>query len=258
MDTKYYISKLLEAENSNKPLEDAITKVESDFNEKDAYLIQMGIVNAKVEVGSRIVGKKVGFTSKGMQNMFKISEPDFGHLFDEMAVNSGQIVDISKMIDPRVEGEIAFILKGDLKGPGITAADVYKATEAIMASIEIVDSRFEGWKITGIDSIADNAANSRFVLGNVFFDIKGIDLRTIGMYMDKNGELINSGTGIEVLGNPVNSIAWLANKLSKYGLSLNAGEIILSGAVTGATKVEKGDFINVNFDKLGSVSVKFV
>lgn len=251
-------SMLLKAEKECKPLEEPITKLKSDLNLDEAYKIQLMIRDEMLKCGYKVVGKKIGFTSKGMQNLLGITQPDYGHLFDNMIIPQGTPCDTAGLISPKVEGEIAFILKKDLTGPGVTVSDVHQATEGVMASIEIVDSRIMNWNIKFEDSVADNASSSRFILGSKIMSLKELDLRSLGMFIEKNGELMNSGAGVEVLGNPAYSVAWLANKLSEFGIGLKAGEIILSGAITAATSVEKGDIISVSFDKLGELQVKFV
>jgi 2-keto-4-pentenoate hydratase len=164
----------------------------------------------------------------------------------------------SELILPKVEGEIAFVLKSELKGPGITVADVLRGTEGVMASIEIVDSRVRDWKIKLPDTIADNASSARFVLGSRMIPVHKVDLRLIGMVLEKNGEIINTGAGAAVLGNPAAAVAWLANRLSAFGIFLEEGEIILSGALTAAIDAQAGDFFHVAFQHLGTVGVRFV
>jgi len=153
---------------------------------------------------------------------------------------------------------LAFILKEDLEGPGVTIADVYRATEFVVPAFEIVDSRIRDWKIKLADTVADNASSARLVLGSRMEPVRDVDLRLIGMLLEKNGEAVNSGVGAEVWGNPAAAVAWLANKLSEFGLALEAGEIILSGALTAAVPAEAGDVFTVSFHGLGSLNLKFI
>ena len=159
------------------------------------------------------------------------------------------------MIQPKVEGELSFCLKKDLRGPGVTIADVYEATNYVVPSLEIVDSRIKDWKIKLQDTVADNGSAGRFVVGGRMTPIAAVDMRLTGM---KNGELINSGTTAEVGGNPAATVACLANMLSEFGIGLRAGSIVMAGALTGMTPVESGDVVTASFCGMGSVSVKFV
>ena len=256
MDLKHLASILLEAEKDVNGIQ-PITQNIPEITIEEAYKIQLAVINEKLKAGGKILGKKIGLTSSGMQNLLGVNEPDYGHLLDTMVIPNGGLCSRQEFLNPKVEGEVAFVLKKDLQGPGVTAVDVITATQGIFPAIEIVDSRIIDWKIKLEDTVADNASSARFVLGSRMFDIKDFDLRCIGMFIEKNGELVNSGTGVEVLGDPVVSVAWLANKLSEFGICLKAGETILSGAVTAAVNVEKGDIFHVHFDRLGTVSVKF-
>lgn len=256
MDVNDLARKIIEAEEQVRSI-GPITEDFPQISMNQAYRVQMSIINEKLSKGNKVVGKKIGLTSNGMQKLLGVNEPDYGHLLDNMIIPEGGVCPRDELLNPKVEGEIAFILKHDLKGPGITIADVYRATEGVFPAIEIVDSRIINWQIKIQDTIADNASSARFVLGSRMYDIKDLDLRCIGMYIEKNGSPYNSGTGVEVLGSPAMSVAWLANKLSEYDIPLKAGEIILSGAITAAAAAERNDIFYVHFDKLGTVSVKF-
>lgn len=249
-------SKLLEAEATQNPIE-PLTSIYTDLSVKDAYQIQLAGVRIKLQQGKKIVGKKIGLTSKAMQQLLGVSEPDYGHLLDNMLILEGEACKRDELIWPRVEGEIAFILKDTLKGPGITVADVLRATEGVMPAIEIVDSRIRNWEIKLADTIADNASSARFILGSKMIPVKNLDLRLIGMVLEKNGRVINTGAGAAVWGNPVAAVAWLANKLGEFDIALEEGEIILSGALTAAVDAAAGDVFTVSFQELGSVSVYF-
>lgn len=224
---------------------------------EDAYAVQLKNVSARVQAGQRVVGMKVGLTSKAVQKMLGVNEPDYGHLFDQMIVGEGQPCSMKGLIQPKVEGELAFCLSKTLKGPGLSAADVYAATAYVIPSIEIVDSRIKDWKITLRDTVADNGSAARFVLGGRPMPVNSVDMRLTGMTMEKNGILLNSGTTAEVWGNPAASVAWLANKLGSFGIELAEGSIVLAGAVTAMATVQTGDSITVSFHGMGSVTVAF-
>lgn len=257
MDYQTIAAELLAAEASCKPVE-PLTSTYPDLTVEDAYRIQLAGIWMKKAQGSKVIGKKIGLTSKAMQQLLGVNEPDYGHLLDNMLLLEGEPCRLDELILPRVEGELAFILKDTLKGPGVTIADVFRATEGIMPAFEIVDSRIRDWKIKLQDTIADNASCARLVLGSRMVPIKDLDLRLIGMVLEKNGEVASTGTGAAVWGHPAAAVAWLANKLATFGIALEAGEIILSGAVTAAENASAGDVFTVSFYGLGSLSLKFI
>ncbi len=225
----------------------------------DAYHISLRLVERRVADGERIIGKKIGVTSKAVQNMLNVHQPDFGYLTDRMVYGNGDEMPISEqLIQPRAEGEIAFILKKDLSGPGVTNADVLAATEAVMPCFEIVDSRIRDWKIKIQDTVADNASCGLFVLGDRAVGPRKVDLATVGMVVEKNGQIISTGAGAAALGSPVNCVAWLANTLGRFDIPLKAGEVILSGSLVPLEPVVAGDFMRVEIGGIGSASVRFV
>jgi 2-keto-4-pentenoate hydratase len=234
-----------------------ITEAYPDMTVKDAYEIQLMNVAKKTAAGEKVIGLKIGITSRAMMNLLNVSEPDYGHLTEKMLLLEGMPCPINELIQPKVEGELAFCLKKTLRGPGVTIADVYNATEWVVPAIEIVDSRIKDWKIALPDTIADNGSSARFVLGSGMTPVGAVDMRLIGMTLEKNGELVNSGTGAEVMGNPAAAVAWLANKLSGFNIELKEGNIVMSGALTAAQTVKSGDSFTVSFHGMGSVSVKF-
>lgn len=201
--------------------------------------------------------KKIGLTSLAMQKLLGVDEPDYGHLLDYMVVENGGSISMKKVLQPRVEAEIAFILKKELKGPNVTALDVILATDYIVPALEIVDSRIKDWKIKLADTIADNASSGYFLLGGKPEKIENVDLELIGMSLTKNGELVNTGVGAAALGNPANCVAWLANRLADFDISLRPGEIILSGALSRAADAQAGDVFTARFAHLGHVTVSF-
>ena len=229
-----------------------------DISIEDAYYIQQRMLSRRQENGEKVVGKKIGVTSKPVMNLLGVHQPDFGYLLDGMVYNEGESIEMSTLIQPKAEGEIAFLLKKDLQGPGVTAADVLAATEGVMACFEIVDSRITDWKIKIQDTVADNASCGVFVLGDQLVDISNVDLGLCGMVLEKNGEIVVTGAGAATMGHPVNAMVWLANTLGKLGITLKAGDIVLSGAMGAMVPVVKGDNLRMTIGGLGGCSVRFV
>lgn len=234
-----------------------LSEMDDELTVNDAYAIQLENIHKKLEQGHKIVGKKIGLTSLAMQTLLGVNEPDYGHLLDSMVVENGGRISIEKTLQPKVEAEIAFVLKKDLRGPNVTTLDVLQATEYIVPALEIVDSRITDWKIKLTDTVADNASSGFYVLGGKPTKIEDIDLELIGMVFSKNGEVVNTGVGAAALGNPASCVAWLANRLADFDISLKAGEVILSGALSAAIEAKKGDFFTARFAHLGQVSVQF-
>jgi 2-oxopent-4-enoate/cis-2-oxohex-4-enoate hydratase len=235
-----------------------LTNRHPDITVDDAYRIQQRLNARRVEAGETIVGKKIGVTSKAVMDMLGVYQPDFGLLTDAMVYNEGEAIVASTLIQPKAEGEIAFVLKHDLIGPGISAADVLAATEGVMACFEIVDSRIKDWKIKIADTVADNASCGVFVLGDRLVDPRGLDLTTCGMVLEKNGEIVATGAGAAALGAPANAVAWLANTLGRLGIPLKAGEVVLSGSLAIMVPVKAGDSLRVSIGGIGGCSVRFV
>ncbi|HSH26129.1 MAG TPA: 2-keto-4-pentenoate hydratase [Massilibacterium sp.] len=223
----------------------------------EAYQIQLDQIQAKVKNGATIVGKKIGLTSKAMQEMFQVNEPDYGHLLDCMMYPDGASISLSSFIQPKVEFEMAFVLKKDLSGPGVTLLDVIDATEYIVPAIEIIDSRIKDWDITFENTVADNGSSAGAVIGINPIPIDKVDVTKTGMVVYRNGAYLDAASSGAVMGNPARAVQWLANALSRYDISLYKGEVILSGALTKAVQVEKGDRFTVIFDHLGTVSCSF-
>ncbi len=243
---------------SQRQMIDPLTDREPEITIEDAYHVSLRMVNRRVENGESIIGKKIGVTSQAVQNMLNVHQPDFGYLTDRMVYGNGDEMPISEqLIQPRAEGEIAFMLKRDLIGPGVSNADVLRATEAVIPCFEIVDSRIRDWKIKIQDTVADNASCGLFVLGDKAVDPRKVDLATAGMVVEKNGELLSTGAGAAALGSPVNCVAWLANTLGSFGIPLKAGEVILSGSLVPLEPVVAGDFMRVEIGGIGSASVRF-
>lgn len=224
----------------------------------DAYAIQQRLLARRLAAGERVVGKKIGVTSQAVMDMLGVFQPDFGWLTDGMVFNEGQAVPAATLIQPKAEGEIAFVLRRALKGPGVTAADVLAATEGVMACFEIVDSRIRDWKIRIQDTVADNASCGVFVLGDRLVDPREVDLATCGMVLEKNGEIVATGAGAAALGHPANAVAWLANTLGALGIGLEAGEVVLSGSLAAMVPVQAGDDLRVTIGGIGGCSVRFI
>jgi 2-oxopent-4-enoate/cis-2-oxohex-4-enoate hydratase len=235
-----------------------LTERHPDITIEDAYQIQKQLMKLRLAAGERVIGKKIGVTSKAVMNMLGVYQPDFGYLTDGMVYNEGQAIPMSRLIQPKAEGEIAFVLKNTLKGPGISSADVLAATEGVMACFEIVDSRIHDWKIKIQDTVADNASCGVFVLGDRLVDPRDVDLNTCGMVLEKNGDIVATGAGAAALGAPANAVAWLANTLGRLGIALEAGEVVMSGSLAIMVPVAAGDNLRVTIGGIGSCSVRFV
>ena len=224
----------------------------------DAYAVQLEGVRERMERhGGEIVGWKIGLTSKAMQQMLNVDQPDFGHLLDGMRMDEGADITVSEMIWPRVEPEIAFQLKADLKGPGVTAEQVMAATEYLIPALEVIDSRVRDWKIKLCDTIADNASSAGWVLGEARVSPKDVDIKNIDAVLTNNGEVVAEGRSDAVLGNPVTAVAWLARKVEAFGVRLKAGDIVLPGSCTRAIDATPGSHFVADFTGLGSVRLSF-
>lgn len=224
---------------------------------EDAYQIQARMIERRKQAGATVIGKKIGVTSRGVQEMLGVFEPDFGILMSDMLLPDGAEVPSGTLIQPKAEGEIAFILKRDLIGPGITAADVIAATDHVRACFEIVDSRINDWDIKIQDTVADNASCGVFVLGEDKADPRDVDLALAGMVAERNGEIMVTGAGAAVQGSPANAVAWLANTLGRLGTPLLAGETILSGALAPMYLFDPGDTLTMRVGGIGACSISF-
>ena len=230
----------------------------------DGYAIQRAWVALEVADGRTIKGRKIGLTSRAMQQSSQIDEPDFAPLMDDMFFEAGADIDASRFIAPRVEVELAFILGRSLEGPNVTLADVLAATDRVTPAIEIIDARIEQFdrdtkamrKV--FDTISDFAANAGIVLGGKPVAPNDIDLRWIGAILQKNGVVEETGLAAGVLDHPGNGVAWLANKIAPYGERLNAGDVVLAGSFTRPATAQAGDSFFVDYGPLGSISFKFV
>lgn len=239
----------------------AVTKI-TDAHPKldwdDAYAIQAAIRARKESRGHRIAGLKAGLTSRAKMKQMGVETPCFGVIFDYMSVADGGEIKTSELIHPKVEAEICFVLKAALRGPGCHVGAVLAATDFVVPAVEIIDSRYENFRFDLISVIADNTSASRFVVGGVARGVEGLDLRTLGLVMEKNGEIVAMAAGAAVLGHPAIAIAALANHLAERGEEIPAGTFIMSGGATEAIAVAAGDAVSVRFQDLGSVSMRFV
>jgi 2-oxopent-4-enoate hydratase len=257
LDVAALAHELAEAERTRTQIAPFTGRVE--LTDADAYAIQLANAKRRIDAGERVAGMKVGLTAKTIQVALGVDRPDFGHLFASMEVADGGDCPIDGLIQPRAESEIGIILKHGLRGPGLTDLDIVEATEALVPTLEIVDSRITDWKIKFVDTVADNGSSARFVVGAKRTPPAGIDTRTLGVAFEKNGELVGSGAGAAVLGaTPYRAVAWLANTLAADGLELHAGDVILPGALCAMVPVARGDVARADFGVLGSVSVRFV
>jgi 2-oxopent-4-enoate/cis-2-oxohex-4-enoate hydratase len=229
-----------------------------DLTLEDAYRIQERMVAHRLAAGERAIGKKIGVTSPAVMQALDVHRPDFGWLLSGMVYGEGDAIPAARLIQPRAEGELAFVLARDLRGPGVTAADVLAATAFVLPCFEIVDSRIRDWKIRIEDTVADNASSGVFVLGGRAADPRRVDLRCAGMVLEKNGEVVATGAGAAALGSPVNAVAWLANTLGCLDIPLLAGEVILSGSLAALVPVRAGDALRLEIGGIGGCSVRFV
>jgi 2-oxopent-4-enoate hydratase len=223
----------------------------------DAYAIQSQVIERRTGAGARMVGRKVGLTSRPMQETLGVSEPDYGVILDDMMVEDGDLIPLDTLLQPRVEAELAFVLDRDLAGPGVTTANALAAIAGVLPSIEVVDSRIAGWRIKLVDTVADNASSGLLVLGGRMRPVADLDLRLVGVVVSRDGEVVDTGAGAAALGNPARCVAWLANKLATFGAGLRAGDVVLPGAVHRMVQVAPGDVFRAEFAYLGAVTARF-
>ncbi len=247
---------LAQAERSREPIA-PLTARYPDIDVVDAYEIQLINIRQRVAEGALVLGHKVGLSSLAMQQMMGVDEPDYGHLLDEMQVFEDTPVKAGRYLYPRVEVEVGFILSADLPGAGCTEEDVLAATEALVPSIELIDTRITDWKIALCDTIADNASSAGFVLGEARVSPADVDVKAIDAVLTRNGEVIAEGRSDAVLGNPVTAVAWLSRKVESFGVRLKKGDIVLPGSCTRAIDAHAGDEFVADFTGLGSVRLSF-
>ncbi len=227
-------------------------------NLADAYAVQELNTRAALQQGRRLVGRKIGLTSLAVQQQLGVDQPDFGMLFADMEVLDGGEIDCSRLIQPKAEGEIAFVLGRDLPHADCTLAELMSAVEYLLPALEIVDSAIENWKISLADTVADNASSALYVLGKQPTRLSGLDLRLEGMLLEKNGAQASIGVGAACLGNPLDACLWLTRTMAAAGRPLLAGDVLLSGALGPMTPVVVGDRLQLRLTRLGEVGCRFV
>jgi 2-keto-4-pentenoate hydratase len=228
------------------------------LGQADAYQVQQEVVRRRIAAGERIVGWKVGLTSLAMQRQLGVDQPDYAPMLSGFVVPDGGSIRASELIAPRIEAEIGFLLSSPLRGPGVTARDVVAATAGVVAAVEIIDSRIEGWKLTLVDTIADLASSARVAWADRPVSLDGLDLQTLEVVLRRDGEEVGRGVGAAVLGNPLEAMAWAANKLGALGATLEAGQLVIPGALHASVPALAGNTFTASFDRLGDVSVRFV
>lgn len=230
---------------------------EGRLTEHEAYALQLQYVDYRVAAGDRVIGLKTGLTSRAKQETMGVRQPILGHVLASSVVPEGQPVVCNELIHPRAEPELAFVLERGLEGP-VTAAQACQATALVFPAVEIIDSRFLNFRFGLGDVIADNTSAARVVFGSTSFRPTDADLRLLGMVYSKNGDVVSTAAGAAVLGNPWEALAWLARRAWELGRPLQAGHMVLAGALADAVFVNPGDNVRVEFDRLGSLSVSFV
>jgi 2-oxo-hept-3-ene-1,7-dioate hydratase len=229
----------------------------------DAYAVQQAWVDGKLNRGRQRIGHKIGLTSRAMQRAANIAEPDYGTLLDDMLFRDGEDVPVDRFIEPRIEVELAFVLKKKLEGPGVTIFDVLGAIDHVVPALEIIDARIRridpqtGAPRKVLDTIADNAANAGIILGGRPVAPDAIDMRWAAALLYRNGVIEESGVAAAVLNHPANGVAWLANKLAAHDVALVPGEIVLAGSFTAPVPVARGDVFHADYGPLGSIAVRF-
>ncbi|MGN9777966.1 2-keto-4-pentenoate hydratase [Micromonospora sp. H33] len=257
VDYELAARELTEARESGKPCPPLRGRLLPEGDVTSAYLVQQVQVREWLRRGYRRVGAKIGLTSRAVQESFGVYQPDFGVLTEEMAVPDGVEVALDRLLQPRVEAEIAFVLGADLPDERITTADLTRAVDHLLPAIEIVDSRIAGWDISIVDTVADNASSGLFVLGTTPRRLADVDLRLAGMVLEHAGEPVSVGAGAACLGNPLHALAWLAQTLARSGDPLRAGDVVLSGALGPMVPVTPGAAYEARISGLGSVRTCF-
>jgi 2-oxo-3-hexenedioate decarboxylase len=259
--TKEQVEQLAEhLENAELQAHD-VTKITDDYPDmsyEDAFDIQWEIRRRKEARGNKIVGLKMGLTSWAKMKQMNVENPCYGFLADYFSCPDGSVIDTSKLIHPKVEAEIAFVTKKPLKGPGCHIGDVLAATDFIIPAVEVIDSRYRDFKFDIKSVIADNSSSTRFITGGQMALPQDVDMRTLGVVLEKNGEVVELGAGAAVLGHPAASVAMLANMFAERGEEIPAGTFIMTGGITAAVAVEAGDSINVRYQGLGSITASFI
>jgi len=251
-----------EAEKTRSPMQ-AFSLQYPDMTIEDGYAVQDAWIQIKLDEGRKIIGRKVGLTSRAMQQAMKIDEPDFGTILDDMLFENGATIPVSDFIDPRIEVEITFVLKHDLFGDDLTIEDVIAATDYVVPSLELIAARSfrvdpeTGYTRKVYDTISDNAANAGIIIGDTKVNPDDIDLRWAGAILYRNGIVEETGLGAGILDHPARGIIWLAKRFAPHGIKLEAGHFILSGSFTRPIMARAGDYFKADFGSLGSVELSF-
>jgi 2-keto-4-pentenoate hydratase len=224
----------------------------------EGYAVQAELVKLILADGDRIIGYKAGLTSKPMRTMLGVDQPDYGPILASTVYKDGDAISVSRFIQPKVEAEIVLVLGDELRGPGVTVEDARRAVAGAAASMEIVDSRFENWRIKLCDTVADMASNGAVAISENVVPLDGIDVRLIGMVVTRDGALLDTGAGAAALGNPLAVVAWLANTLGADGIGLEPGHVIMTGALHAAVPMAPGEEYLAEFDRLGSIGIRVV
>jgi 2-keto-4-pentenoate hydratase len=257
VDVDMIASRLRAAEQSRQPAA-PVTEQFPGLTTPDAYRVQRAFVSLRRrDEQARLAGRKIGATNPVIQRLLGVDMPDFGQLLDSMLLDDGARVPADLLIQPRIEAEVAFHLGEELRGPRVGARDVLLATRWVSACLEIIDSRIQDWHISFADTVADNGSSALAVIGTTFHPVAGLDLRTVGVVLERNGTVVETGAGAASLGHPASAVAWLANALAEFGEALEPGQVVLSGALTGAPPAKPGDLFAAHFAGLGTISCVF-
>ncbi|GIP29352.1 2-keto-4-pentenoate hydratase [Paenibacillus sp. J23TS9] len=251
------VNYLLDAEQERKEVL-KLTENYPELSLNTAYDVQTLLIRRKIEAGTRSIGYKLGLTSKAKQEMMGVYEAIYGVLTRDMLALEWEPMDHKQFIHPKAEPEIAFFIGEDLQGTDITGEDVLRATQYVAAAIEVIDSRYLDFKFTLPDVVADNCSSAKFVIGSKMVPVRDVELPELGVVMTKNSQVVTTGSGAAVLGDPAVSVAWAVNKLGERGLGLRRGDVVLSGAITEAIAFKPGDTIQAQFAHLGSVTLSCV
>ncbi|WP_291413155.1 fumarylacetoacetate hydrolase family protein [Actinophytocola sp.] len=257
MDPREKAKQLHEARRTGVPVA-PFTDADPTLGADEGYLIQQELVKLLLADGDRIVGHKVGLTSKPMQRMLGMDSPDFAPVLESTVYADGAELSVGSFIAPKIEAEIVFVMGSRLRGPGVTVDEARAAVSGVAASVEIVDSRIVDWKIRLADTIADLASSGAVARSDRLVPLSEVDTRLVGMVLSRNGELVGTGAGAAALGDPVGVVAWLANTLGERGVALEPGHLVMTGALHAAVPMAAGDVYLAEFDRLGSVTVRVV
>lgn len=255
VDHESLATALYEARQSRTPIEPLIA-ADPDLTVDDAYHIQQSLVRRHLAEGADIVGYKLGLTSQAMRDLLGVPEPDYAPVLSSMVFENDTELDLNNYIQPKAEAEIALVLGESLTGPGVSTDDARAAISGAIAAIEFVDSRIVDWRISLIDTIADLASSAATVLGDATVPMEGWEPRLCGMVVRRNGDIVDTGAGAAAMGDPVYAVAWLANTLAPYGVSLEPGQFIMTGALHAAFALEPGDEVEATFDRIGGVRLR--